>query len=124
MKRTTLKIISVSLVALLICFALVSCDKPSGTYESNKYTLVFDGDNVTASWKAGSATYELSGTYVIEETDNGKTIEFTWEETDDALAELQNVGAKLAFSGKLKYIQGSDDNGNYIEIGANKFYKK
>ena len=124
MTKTTLRIISVSLVALMICFAFVSCDKPSGTYESSKYTLVFDGDNVTISWKAGNATYELGGTYVIEETDEGKTIEFTWEESTDLQSGIQTSGVKMVFSGKMSYVQGSDDNGKYIEIGAFKFYKK
>ena len=124
MTKTTIRIVAVSLVAIMICFAFVSCDKPSGVYESEVYTLKFEGENVTLSWKSGNATYELKGTYEIEETDAGKTIEFDWEESDDILVELQSAVAKAVFSGKLVYVQGNDDNGSYIEIGKTKFYKK
>lgn len=124
MTKTAIRIVAVSLVSIMICFAFVSCDKPSGIYESEAYTLNFDGDNVTLSWKSGNATYELDGTFEIEETDEGKTIEFDWEESEDAISGLQSAVAKALFSGKLTYVQGSDDNGSYIEIGKTKFYKK
>ena len=124
MTKTAIRLVAVSLVSIMICFAFVSCDKPSGIYKSETYTLDFDGDEVTLSWKSGNATYELEGTYEIEETDEGKTIEFDWEESEDVLSGLQSAVAKALFSGKLTYVQGSDDNGSYIEIGKTKFYKK
>lgn len=124
MTQTTLKIVSVSLIAIMLCSVLFSCNTPPEIYESEYYTIEFDGENVTLSWQVGHTTYEMNGTYEIEEKNDTKTIEFKWEESDNALTEAQNAVAKGVFCDKLTYVQGSDDNGSYIEIGKIKFYRK
>ncbi len=92
--KKSIKLISVVLAALMLCFALASCGKKlSGTYSAEidivlvKYTATyeFSGSKVTATKETeggitgavNSVTFE--GEYEIEDD----KITFTWDTEDD-----------------------------------------
>ena len=91
MKKTILKIVALSLVAVMICALLVSCGTTlSGTYSAkidvgvaeSETSYKFSGKKVTVTTTAGVAgfekTVELDGTYKIEDD----KITFTFEGED------------------------------------------
>ena len=127
MKKTIMKIVALSLVAVMMCVLLASCGGPSGEYGSDDYTLKFSGSKVTVSWKGFTQSYEMKGKFEMGKDDEGnKTITFTMEETEgeSMLGDAAYAGAKAIFDGTKSYNAGSDDDGKYIEIGGLRFYKK
>ncbi len=127
MKKTIIKVLALTLVAVMMCAVLVSCGGPSGEYGGDKYTLKFSGSNVTVSWKGITQSYELKGKFEMGKDDDGnKTITFTMEEQEGEsfLGDAAYAGAKAIFDGTKSYKEGSDDSGKYIEISGIKFYKK
>lgn len=100
--KKALKIISVALVAIMLCTALASCGlfakKLNGKYvsEDGLTTFEFDGKNVTVTYKnigdvlLGSKTIE-EGTYEID----GDTITFKF--VDDEGEELDNFRFNKSF---------------------------
>ena len=122
MKKTFFKVLALALVAVMVCVLLASCGGPSGTYKGKTYTLAFKGDEVTVSWKGFLDTYSMTGTFEMGKDDEGnKTISFTWPEGESDIDDAIYGGAKLFFGKDLKYIEGSDDNGKYIEISGARF---
>jgi hypothetical protein len=111
------KVISaVLLVALLACsvFALASCGI-SGTYKNDLYTLDFSGDEVEIQAKSGALSLNYTASYELGENEDGEqTITFTYAEGADK---------SLVFNGTMKYNEGEDNDGKYIELGAIKLYK-
>ena len=108
MKKTIIRIVALSLVAIMVCVALASCGKTlSGTY-SNKIDVFgvsstetvykFSGKKVTIEVTAGVAGFEstvdFEGTYKIEDdkitfTFEGDGSEYSgtvpFEKTDDGI---------------------------------------
>ena len=119
------KIISTVLVCVLIVgmvFTLASCNMIFGTYEAE-----FLGTTTTAEFSVGkvtitdstevlgkviTSTYECK--YKIEETDDGKTITFTYEEGADKHS---------VFNGTNTFETG-DDGEKWIKIGLATYTKK
>lgn len=127
MKKTFIKIMTLTLVAVMVCTMLVSCGGPSGEYGSDDYTIKFSGSKITVSWKGLTQSYEMTGKFEIGKDDDGnKTITFTMDEVEgeSILGDIAYAGAKKIFDGTKSYNKGKDDDGNYIEIGGIKFYKK
>ncbi|MBE6685205.1 MAG: DUF945 domain-containing protein [Ruminococcaceae bacterium] len=127
MKKSIVRILALSLVAVMMCLALVSCGGPSGEYGSDDYTLKFSGSKITVSWKGLTQSYELTGKFEMGKDDDGnKTITFTMDEVkgDSFLGDAAYAGTKALFDGTKSYNSGKDDNGNYIEIGGLRYYKK
>ncbi len=114
------KIVSTILVCVLLVgtlFALASCGL-SGTYEGKLYDLEFSGDQVTF---VISDNVKFDASYEITKEDDQEYITFTWAEDADVPEILEGL------AGKLKFNEGKDDDGKYIEIGTiikSKFYKK
>lgn len=122
MKKTLLKVTALTLVIVMACLLLASCGGPSGKYVGKTYTLEFKGDEVTVSWKGFLDTYSMTGNFEMGKDDEGnKTISFTWPEGESYMDDAIYGGAKLFFGKDLKYIEGSDDNGKYIEISDKRF---
>ena len=126
MKKSIIKSTAFVLIITIACVMLASCGNPSGKQVSDNYTLEFDGENVTVSWKGiTGGTYDMDGTYVIEKDDDGnKTISFDWEESDNTMEEVARSVVKAIFSEDLEYKEGKDDDGNYIKIADITFYKE
>lgn len=127
MKKSIVRILALSLVAVMMCLALVSCGGPSGEYGSDDYTLKFSGSKVTVSWKGLTQSYEMTGKVEMGKDDDGnKTITFTMDEVegDSIFGDAAYAGAKALFDGTKSYNSGKDDSGNYIEIGGVRYYKK
>ncbi len=74
MKKTIIKVLALSLVAVMMCAILVSCSTLSGKYSNEtlgiKSTYEFKGDEFTAT----AMGVTISGTYKIE----GDEITFTY----------------------------------------------
>ena len=122
MKKTIIKILALTLVAVMACAVLVSCGGPSGEYTGKVYTLKFSGSDVTVSWKGLFDTYSMTGTFEMGKDDDGnKTISFEWPEGESYMDDAVYGTAKLFFGENLKYNEGSDDNGKYIEISGARF---
>jgi hypothetical protein len=125
MKKSIIKVIAFALVAVMMCAVLVSCGGPSGEYTGKIYTLKFSGSEVTVSWKGLLDTYTMTGEFEMGKDDEGnKTISFTWPEGESYADDIIYGGAKAFFGKNLKYIEGSDDNGKYIEISGARFDAK
>lgn len=118
------KIISTLLVFVLLLgcvLTLASCGKTlSGTYEREdlgvKTSYTFKGKDVTFESKAtvlGSVvTTTKTGTYEIEETDDGLEITFTWvEEGKDDVVET------------LTLEEGKKNDVKYVKIGLVEYTK-
>ena len=122
MKKTIIKIMALALVAVMVCAVLVSCGGPSGKYKGNTYTLEFKGSDVTVSWKGIFDSYSMTGTFEMGKDDEGnKTISFTWPEGESYADDVIYGAAKSFFGKNVKYNEGSDDNGKYIEISGARF---
>ena len=127
MKKTIIKIVALSLVAVMMCAVLVSCGGPSGEYGSDDYTLKFSGSKVTVSWKGFTQSYELTGTFEIGKDDEGNNvITFVMDEVEgnSILGDGAYAASKAIFDGTKSYNSGSDDGGKYIEISGIRYYKK
>ena len=122
MRKTLVKSVSLALVIVIACAVLASCGGPSGTYAGKTYTLEFKGSNVTVSWKGLLDSYSMTGTFEIGKDDEGnKTISFTWPEGESYAEDAVYAVPKAVFGKDLKYVEGSDDNGKYIEISGLRF---
>ena len=127
MKKTIIRIVALSLVAVMMCVLLASCGGPSGEYGSDDYTLKFSGSKITVTWKGLTKTNEMTGKFEMGKDDEGnKTITFTMDESESGsiLGDLGNAAVKALFDGTKSYNSGKDDNGNYIEISGARYYKK
>lgn len=122
--KKSLKIFSLVMALVLVCFVFASCAKTlSGTYSveaggslvGGKISMTFSGKNVTVTTTAGIAgltsTNEVKGTYEIAEAADGtQTITIAYEGSADGDA------GKL--SGTQSFSEGKDENGNkYIKVG-------
>ena len=122
MKKTMIKILALSLVAVIACVALASCGGPSGKYTGNVYTFEFKGSDVTVSWKGVIDSYTMSGSFELGEDENGnKTISFTWQDGDSYVQDAAFAIPKGIFAKNVSYNEGSDDTGKYIEIAGVRF---
>lgn len=94
MKKSIAKILALVLVAVVVCMALVSCNKLSGTYVHEetafgvtvKSTYEFDGDEFKASLGSLSisGTYEIDGDKIIFTVEGVSTTE-SYEKTKDGI---------------------------------------
>ena len=125
MKKTAIRSISITLVIIMACFALASCSNaPSGTYSNDAYTLEFSGETVEVSYGGDSKKTTVEGTFQMGEDEEGNmTITITLPESDNFL-DFEYGALKLVLDGTHKYNVGEDTKGDYIEIGAAKFYKE
>ena len=123
MKKTLVRVLTLTLVAVMLVTMLASCGKKlSGSYEAEfdilvaKYTATytFSGSKVditkkTTTLLGTSNTVELTGEYEITETDDGKMeITITLESEDDDIK-----------SGTFAFEEGED----YIKIGIVQYNK-
>ena len=114
--KTMLKIVAVTLLAVMMCTMLASCTTISGKYSGSmkvllvyvKYTYEFKGNNVTLTTTTpvpfiGDIVNTQTGTYEIKDDQ----ITFTWDTSEN------KDGATVVESGPFKFEKGSD----YIKIG-------
>lgn len=111
MKKTAIKVIALTLVAVMACMFLASC----GTRISGKYsaealgtgaTMEFKGSKVTTTYKAlGVEVYSVEGEYEIK--DDKITITYSGDDADKA----------KDYAGTFDFEKGDD----YIKIGVFKF---
>lgn len=125
MKKTVIKVISLSLVALMMCVMLVSCfNQPSGTYERDDISLTFSGKKVELSYGEDDKKTTVEGTFEMGEDENGDpTIIIELPEPSSFLDITYGV-VRASLVGEKSYNKGSDNDGAYIEIGGVKYYKK
>ena len=125
MKKTAIRIVSITLVIIMACFALASCSNaPSGTYSNDTCTLKFSGETVEVTYGSESKKTTVEGTFAMGEDENGNmTITITLPESDSFL-DISYNALKLVLNGTHKYNKGEDTKGEYIEIGSAKFYKE
>ena len=78
----------------------------------------FEGNKATYTWTIGPITYTSVSTYSMGKDEDGKeTITFTkTSESKD--------GDTTRYDTALSFNKGKDNNGEYIEIGGTKYYKK
>ena len=124
MKKTAIRIVSITLVIIMACFALASCSNgPSGTYGNDDFSLKFSGEKVTVSY-GGEVKKTVEGTFEMGEDENGNmTITISLPEADSIL-DITYIAVRTALNGTHKYNAGEENNGSYVEIGALKLYKK
>ena len=125
MKKTAIRIVSITLVIIMACFALASCSNaPSGTYSNEAYALKFSGETVEVTYGDDSKKTTVEGTFEMGEDEEGNmTITITLPESESILDFSYNA-LKLVLGGTHNYNKGEDTKGEYIEIGAAKFYKE
>ena len=125
MKKTAIRIVSITLVIVMACFALASCSNaPSGKYSNDDYALEFSGDTVEVTYGGDSKKTTVEGTFEMGEDEEGNiTITITLPESDSILDFSYNA-LKLILDGTHTYNKGEDTKGAYIEIGSTKFYKE
>ena len=125
MKKTAIRIVSISLVIIMACFALASCSNaPSGTYGNDACTLKFSGETVEISYGSESKKTTVEGTFEMGEDEEGNmTITITLPEAESFL-DIAYIAVRTSLDGTHKYNVGEDTNGSYIEIGVAKFYKE
>ena len=124
MKKTIIRIVALSLIAIMMCAVLASCGKTiSGTYTGKAdafglagatITYKFSGKKVaitaTANVFGFEKTVESNGTYEITEKDDGSlAITFTFENED----------AK-SYSGTVSYEKTDDG----IKLGGLEYKKQ
>ena len=124
--KKIIKVLAISLVAIMMCMTLVSCSNgPSGTYvsESGKITLKFSGEKVELTYGDSKKTV-VEGTFEMGEDEEGNpTIEIELPEVE-SWADLEYAGYRALLNGKKSYNKGNDNGGDYIEIGGLKYYKQ
>lgn len=114
MKKSIIRVITLSLIAVMICLVLVSCGL-SGTYKNDGVfglgatELTFSGSKVTI--KMGSI--EATGTYEIDDDKITITLD---NAGDDALTSSDILNL---FNGEKNFEKGDD----YIKIGGTKYTK-
>ena len=121
-----IKVLAISLVAIMMCMTLVSCSNgPSGTYvsENEKITLEFSGDKVTLIY-GGSKKTTVEGTFKMEEDAEGNPIIDIELPEAEGWTDLEYAGYRAILNGEKKYNAGNDTKGDYIEIGGVKYYKQ
>ena len=125
MKKTNIRIISLALVIIMACFALASCSNaPSGTYSNDACTLEFSGETVEVTYGDDSKKTTVKGTFEMGEDEEGNmTITITLPESDSFL-DIAYITVRASLNGTHNYNKGEDTKGEYIEIGAAKFYKE
>ena len=124
--KTAIKVLAISLVAIMMCMALVSCSNaPSGTYvsENGNVTLEFSGEKVTLTYGESKKT-TVEGTFEMEEDAEGNPIIDIELPEPDSWADLEYAGYRALLNGEKSYNSGSDNDGDYIEIGGAKYYKQ
>ncbi len=124
MKKTVIRIVSISLVAIMMCVMFASCSNaPSGTYGNDSITLKFSGEKIELTYGDSKKT-TVEGTFEMGEDEEGNpTIDIDLPEPDSFL-DLQYGAIRALLVGEKKYNAGNDNNGDYIEIGGAKYYKK
>lgn len=125
MKKTAIKVISISLVALMMCVMLVSCfNKPSGTYTKDNISLTFSGEKVELSYgKDDGKKTTVEGTFEMGEDEDGNPIINIDLPEPSSLLDVEYGIIRAALVGEKSYNKGNDNNGDYIEIGKVKYYK-
>ena len=125
MKKTAIKIVSITLVIIMACFALASCSNaPTGKYSNEVYALEFSGDTVEVTYGSDSKKTTIEGTVEMGEDEKGNmTITISLPEADSIL-DITYIAVRATLNGTHKYNVGEDTQGSYIEIGAAKFYKE
>ena len=128
MKKTFVRVVALSLIAVMMVCVLASCGKTiSGTYEAKvgveglagyTATYTFSGKKVTAVKTAEIAGFEkettLNGTYEITENDDGELqIKISFETEDDDVK-----------SGIFPFSEGEEDGVKYIKIAGIKYTEK
>ena len=114
MKKSIIRVIALSLIAVMMCFALVSCGL-SGTYKNDGVfgvgatELKFSGSKVTITM----GSVEATGTYEI----NDDKITITLDNADDGA--LTSSDILILFNGEKDFEKGND----YIKIGGKKYTK-
>ena len=113
--KTMIKVMAVTLLAVMMCTMLASCSTINGTYSGTikvilvdvKYTYEFKGNNVTVTTETPvfgtTIVFTQTGTYEIKDDQ----ITFTWNDGEE------KDGATVVESGPFKFEKGSD----YIKIG-------
>ena len=98
--KKSMRILSLCLVAVMLCLTLVSCGKKlSGTYSSPEMfktgtSFTFDGNNVTFVSKVGGVeVFSADGIYAIE--DGKISFDFTNEETGTDTGEETGMSVEL-----------------------------
>ena len=116
MKKFT-SIVAVSLLTVMLALTMTACGL-SGTYENGGASYKFEGNKATYTWTIGPITYTSVSTYSMGKDEDGKeTITFTkTSESKD--------GDTTRYDTALSFNKGKDNNGEYIEIGGTKYYKK
>ena len=127
MKKTTIKIAAVLLIAVMCLGIFVACGPSvSGTYSGTTdiaglagatVTYTFSGKNVTVESTANILGFEKTSTYegtfeLVEAEDGTLQIVFTFGEDGDS------------FSGTYSFTQGEENDVKYIKIGGAKYNKQ
>ena len=60
--KKAIRIVSLTLVVVMLAALLVSCG-PSGSFGGDGYTVKFSGSKVTVTWKGALSTYTISGSF-------------------------------------------------------------
>ena len=125
MKKSIIRILSLALVAIMTCFAFVACSNgPSGTYGTDNYSLKFSGEKVELTYGSEAKKTTVEGTFKMSEDENGNEIITIDLPEPSSLLDIEYAAIRLALNGDRKYNKGNDNNGDYIEIGVIKLYKK
>ena len=126
MKRTTIKIAAVLLIAVMCLGIFVACGPSvSGTYSGTTdiaglagatVTYTFSGKKVTVESTATILGFEKTetyeGTFELVEAEDGLKITFTFGEEGDS------------FSGTYSFSQGEENGVKYVKIGGAKYNKQ
>ena len=122
-----IKVLAISLVAIMMCMTLVSCSNaPSGTYGKEGLTLEFGfmSDKLTVTYGTGDKKTTVEGTFEMGEDEEGNpTINITLPEAS-SIIDVEYMAYRALLVGERSYNAGSDNNGDYIEIGGAKYYKQ
>ncbi len=114
MKKTITRVITLSLVAVMLCMALASCGGLSGKYVYK----VLGQEAGSFEFKGSKVTYtvlgqEIEGTYEIK--DDKISFDFTGDDEDDS-----NLGSAIdSLTGEVAFEKGDD----YIKIAGIKYEK-
>ena len=131
--KKSIRIIALAMVAVMLCMALASCGGPMGEYGNDDLSIKFSGSKYAIIIDEKEM---VTGKFEMGKDDEGnKTITFTPDEAEEegksifdmSLSDIADALTKellRTFEGTVFYNSGKDDNGNYIEIGAAKLYKK
>ena len=125
MKKSIIKIMALALVAVMTCFAFVSCSNaPSGTYGNEDVALRFSGSKVEVVYGENGKETTVTGTFEMGEDEKGNEIIIIDLPEPSSVLDIEYSIIRYAFNGERSYNAGSDNGGSYIEIGGVKLYKK